>query len=66
MSSIDLSKININTIIFEEWVHEDDDMNNVYQTGPKYLHEVLVPKYKDYYWEEFVSGGMNNFRLTKK
>ena len=24
LNSIDLSKININTIIFEEWVHEDD------------------------------------------
>jgi len=66
LNSIDLSKIHINTIIFEEWVHEGDDMNNVYRTGPKFLHEVVVPKYKDYYWEEFVSGGMNNFRLTRK
>ena len=66
LNSIDLSKADIKTIIFEEWVHEADDMNSIYKTGPKFLHEVVVPKYKDYYWEEFVSGGMNNFRLTKK
>jgi len=66
LNSIDLEKININVIIFEEWVHDSDDFNNQYRTGPLFLHQVIVPKYKDYYWEEFVSGGMNNFRLTKK
>jgi len=66
LNSIDLSKVDIKTIIFEEWVHEDDDMNNTYRSGPLFLHQVVVPKYKDYNWEEFVSGGMNNFKLTKK
>jgi FkbM family methyltransferase len=66
LNSIDLDKVDIKTIIIEEWDHEDDDMNNVYKTGPKFLHEVLIPKCKDYYWEEFISGGMNNFKLTKK
>jgi FkbM family methyltransferase len=66
LNSIDLDKVDIKTIIFEEWVHEADDMNSIYRTGPLFLHQVIVPKYKDYYWEEFVSGGMNNFRLTKK
>ena len=66
LNSIDLDKINIKTIIFEEWVHEDDDMNKRYRTGPTFLNEVLVPKFKDYSWDTFISGGMNNFKLIKK
>ena len=66
LNSIDIYEIDIKIIIFEEWIHEDDDQNNKYRTGPKFLHNVLVPKFKDYYWSEFISGGMNNFRLTKK
>jgi hypothetical protein len=58
--------MDIKTIIFEQWDHEDDDMNNLYRTGPTFLKEVIVPKYSNYKWEEFVSGGMNNFKLTKK
>ena len=48
LNSIDLSKININNIIFEPWPYEDDDLNYTYRSGPKFFYDVVVPKYKNY------------------
>ena len=48
LNSIDLSKIDINNIIFEYWPHENDDLNSQYRTGDQFLWDVVVPKYKNY------------------
>lgn len=63
--SIDIEKINIREIIFEEWWPENDDKNGVYETGPVVLERVKE-KYKDYNWEKIVLDNMQNYKLTKK
>jgi len=65
LMSIDLNERNISEIIFEEWWPEQDDINGIYDTGPKLLEKVKE-KYKDYNWERVVIGNMQNFKLTKK
>ena len=64
LMSIDLNKIKINEIIFEEWWPENDDRNGIYETGPSFLEKVKE-KYKDYRWEKLVLENMQNYRLTK-
>ena len=63
LNSIDLSKIDINNIIFEYWAHEDDDLNSQYRTGDKFLYDVVVPKYKNYLLDTTTDGA--NYKFTK-
>lgn len=62
--SIDLEKINIKEIIFEEWWPENDDMNGLHMTGPSLLEKVKE-KYKGYNWKKVEIESMQNFKLTK-
>ena len=64
LNSIDLTKINIKEIIFEEWPHSNDDKNEKFSTGPEIL-EIVKRKYKDYGWEKITVDGMPSYRLTK-
>ncbi len=66
LNSIDLNKVNIETIYFEEWPVENDDRNNKYRTGPSFLNNVLKSKFNNYIWSKELLGGMWNYKLTKK
>ncbi len=67
LNSIDTSKIDINTIVFEQWAYDSDDLNGIYRTGPTFLNKFIVPKFKDYMWETIMFGdNMENYKLTKK
>lgn len=66
LNSIDLSKINIKELFFEKWIHDNDDLNNKYRTGPIFLESHLIPKYKDYNWEIVDFDGMDTYKLTQK
>ena len=63
LNSIDLSKIDINNIIFEYWPHENDDLNSQYRTGDKFLYDVVVPKYKNYLLDTTTYG--TNYKFAK-
>jgi FkbM family methyltransferase len=63
LESIDLNKIKIREIIFEEWPHENDDMDNLHKTGEVMLQKIKE-KYKNYAWEKISYGGMASFKLT--
>jgi len=65
LNSIDLDKVNIQTIYFEEWPVEEDDINNKYRTGPSFLNSHLKPKFNNYTWSKELLGGMHNFKLIK-
>jgi len=65
LSSIDLSKIDIKVIIFEEWRFDNDDRNEVYRSGPKFLEEVIMPKYSGYKWSKSMLNGDVNYKLVK-
>lgn len=64
LNSIDLDKIDIKTIVFEEWSVDDDDLNKKYRTGPTFL-KTIESKFKNYIWKKEMLGGMNNYHLTK-
>jgi FkbM family methyltransferase len=66
LSSIDLNIVSIKEIIFEEWPYENDDLNETYSTGGKFLVENVLPKYVDYNLEKIVFGGMSSFKLSRK
>jgi FkbM family methyltransferase len=65
LNSIDLSKINIKTIVFEKWIVEDDDLNKNYRTGTIFLNNFVVPKFKNYKWEDVVLDAIPSYKLTK-
>lgn len=65
LNSIDLSKINIQTIYFEKWGFDNDDSNEKYRTGPQFL-QIILMKFENYKYEiEFIDG-METYKLTKK
>lgn len=64
LNSIELSKVNIRTIYFEQWDHREDDLNWKYRTGPGFLKDVIIPKFKNYNWENVPDS--QNIKLTKK
>lgn len=66
LNSIDLSKVNIKTIVFEKWNIENDDLNEKYRTGLSFLNSFIVPKFKDYVWEDIILGTSPTYKLTKK
>lgn len=65
LNSIDLSKINIKTIVFEKWPIEDDDLSQNYRTGTMFLNNFIKPKFKDYRFDDIVVDGMPSYKLTK-
>ena len=65
LNSIDLSKIDIKTILFEKWNIENDDLNEKYRTGLNFLNEFIVPKYKNYKWEDTILSSSPTYKLTK-
>jgi len=66
VNSINTSKIDIKTIVFEKWHYENDDINENYRTGVNFLDETIKPKFQNYSWESvFYFDGMENYKLTK-
>jgi FkbM family methyltransferase len=65
INSIDISKIDIKTIVFEKWPINNDDLNGIYRTGTAFLNNVVVPKFKNYKWEDIIIGFMPSYQLTK-
>jgi FkbM family methyltransferase len=65
LNSIDFSKINIQTIYFEKWGFDNDDLNEKYRTGPEFLKSVLL-KFENYIYETEFIDGMETYKLTKK
>jgi len=59
LNSIDLTKINIETIIFEKWIFDNDDINNNFRTGQQFLNDYLVSKFKNYEWQDYFNGDYN-------
>jgi FkbM family methyltransferase len=66
LNSIDINRINIDVIEFEEWPYENDDDNDNYKTGVTFLQCEVLPKYKNYILDKLIIGDMPSFRLTKK
>lgn len=66
LNSIDLSKVDIKTIVFEKWNIENDDLNEKYRTGLSFLNSFIVPKFKNYIWEDIMLGNSPTYKLTKK
>lgn len=64
LNSIDFSELKINTIFCEKWNHMNDDLNGTYRTGNKFLNENIVPKFKNYHWEEITMGGQPTIKMT--
>ena len=68
INSIDFSQIQINTLIFEEWGHRDDDLNGEFRTGADFLDAQLKDQLLSIYdWGNGIwTDGMHNFKLTLK
>ena len=65
LNSINYEEIDIQTIIFEKWPFDEDDINGRYRTGLKFLYESVYYKLSNYNWDEY-NDGDSNFILTKK
>ena len=65
LNSIDLSKIDIKNILFEKWNIDNDDLNENYRTGLQFLNDYIIPKYKDYKWEDTILGFSPTYKLIK-
>jgi FkbM family methyltransferase len=66
--SIDFEKVKINSICFEVWDHEFDDLNNKFQTGNTFFLEQVKPKLKKYFTFKqclFQNGGHNATYIRK-
>ena len=66
LNSIDLSRVDIKTIVFEKWNIDNDDLNEKYRTGVDFLNTFIVPKFKDYTWKDIVLGNSPTYELIKK
>lgn len=65
LNSIDLSKVDIKTIVFEKWNIDNDDLNEKYRTGLDFLNSFILPKFKNYIWEDILLGTSPTYKLTK-
>jgi FkbM family methyltransferase len=65
LNSLDLCKYNIEKIFFEYWSHENDDLNNKFNTTNNDLND-FFEKYKNIYnIEQIVIEGMVSYKMTK-
>lgn len=65
LNSIDIVKVDIKEIVFEEWPYDADDLNEQFSTGGKFLIEEVLPKYKEYEMSEIILDHQRNYKLTK-
>lgn len=65
LNSMDISKIDIKTIVFEKWNIDNDDFNKTYRTGINFLNEFVKPKFINYEWEDIVLDGAPTYKLSK-
>jgi FkbM family methyltransferase len=67
VNSIDFSKVIIKTLVFEDWDHPDDDLNDNYRTGFNFLETEVKHKLESIYnWGGLWLSGMPNHILTLK
>jgi len=64
INSINFEEIKINNICFEEWPHEQDDLNHNFKTGRLFLETEVKPKIEKYFSYKQTSN--NNFIYIAK
>jgi FkbM family methyltransferase len=66
VNSIDFEEVKINALIFEVWTYSEDDLNNVYTTGPEFLDQMSKGKLGELYdWTKIRNSCDHKLTLKK-